>query len=77
MLMAFFQAQHINIHSGGAVIAPWDLLEGYGPDEWADAAKQLSSVPEIRKRKKAEQQVFEKARKAHPNYGKLHYRKLN
>ncbi len=76
MLVAFFEAQHINTHSGGAVIAPWDLLDGYSADEWAEAAKMLSRAPEIRRRKKAEQQVFEKARRAHPNYSRLHYRKL-
>ena len=77
MLVAFFEAQHINIHSGGAVIAPWDLLEGYSVDEWADAAKQLSDVPNIRRKHKAEQAYFEKIRESHPNYKKYHYRKVN
>jgi hypothetical protein len=72
MLIAFFQTQHINLHSGGAVIAPWDLLEGYGLDEWADAAKALSDVPVIRKRIRAQQAVFEKARRQHKHYAQLH-----
>jgi hypothetical protein len=77
VLVAFFEAQHINHHSGGAVIAPWDLLEGYGVDEWAEAARQLSDVPALRKRIQAQKQVFEKARKAHPQYSKYHYRTVN
>lgn len=70
--MAFFRAQHINQHSGGAVVAPWDLAEGYSLDEWAEAALLLSDVPARQRRIKAQQDVFMKARKAHPNYSKYH-----
>ena len=73
--MAYFEAQHINLHSGGAVVAPWDLLEGYSLDEWAEAARLLSDVAGIRKRKKAEKDYFEKLRRKHPNYSSYHYRK--
>jgi hypothetical protein len=73
VLVAFFEAQHINHHSGGAVIAPWDLLEGYDLDEWAEAAKRLSDVPALRKRIRAQKAIFEKARKAHPNYSKYRH----
>lgn len=72
MLVAFFRAQHINAHSGGAVIAPWDLLEGYSLEEWAIAAKMLSMAPDIRKRLEAQKKVFEKARRKHPHYSRLH-----
>ena len=77
MLVAFFKAQHINTNSGGAVIAPWELLEGYSLVEWAEAAQFLSQAPAIRKKRQAEQKYFEKIRKSHPNYGKMHYRKVN
>ena len=77
MLVAFFEAQHVNFHSGGAVIAPWDLVDGYSLDEWTEAAKQLSTVPDIRKRRKAEQKYFEKFRRTHPQYSKYHYRTIN
>lgn len=72
MLVAFFQAQHINTHAGGAVIAPWDLLEGHDLAEWAETAIMLSDVPAKRRRHKAQQEVFEKARRAHPNYSTYH-----
>ena len=74
MLAAFFQAQHINQHSGGAVIAPWDIEPGHSLDEWAEAALMLSDLPFIRKRKKAEQQVFEKVRRENKDYSRIHYR---
>lgn len=70
--MAFFQAQHINMQSGGAVIAPWDLLDGLDLETWSEAAMMLGDVAAIRKRKQAERAVFEKARKAHPNYSRYH-----
>lgn len=76
MLVAFFDASHINLHSGGAVIAPWDLLPGYSLDEWAEAAVALSDVPRLRRRIEAQKQVFEKARRAHKDYARLHYPKL-
>ncbi len=77
MLVAFFEAAHINLHSGGAVIAPWEILPGYPLDEWVDAAIALSDVPAIRKRIEAQKQVFEKARRAHKDYARLHYGKVN
>ena len=74
MLMAFFRAQHINQHSGGAVIAPWDLEPGHSLEEWAEAALELSSLPTLRSRIKAQQQVFEKARREHKDYSRIHYK---
>lgn len=73
MLLAYFQAQHVNQHSGGAVIAPWELVPGHTPDEWAEAAVQLSQVPSIKARKKAADAFFEKRRREHKNYSSYHH----
>ena len=72
MLVAFFHAQHINLHSGGAVIAPWDLLDGFSLDDWVEAAAMLSRVPAIRRRFLAQKKVFEAARRKHKDYARLH-----
>jgi hypothetical protein len=75
VLLAFFDAQHINHHSGGAVIAPWDLLEGLTLFDWAEAAMMLSDVPKIRKRNEVQRKVFEKVRRQNKHYAQIHYRK--
>ncbi len=72
MLVAFFQAQHLNFHSGGSVIAPWDLCEGYSLPEWAEAAKALERVPAIQQRIEAQKKVFEDARRRHKYYARMH-----
>ena len=74
LFKAFLQARVVNIHSGGAVIAPWELLPGYSEEEWIEAAMALNTVPAIQKRKKAEQQYFEKFRREHKDYARIHYR---
>lgn len=70
--MAFFKAQHINLHSGGAVVSPWDFLEGYSLEEWAEAADALSHVPALRRRIQAQKKVFEDARRRHKYYARTH-----
>jgi hypothetical protein len=72
MLMAFFQANYLNVHSGGAVIAPWEILPGYSISEWIDAAIALNDVPNIRERIAAQKKVMEDARRRHPTYAKMH-----
>lgn len=76
MIVAFFDARRINLYSGGAVIAPWDLLDGHSLDDWAEAAFLLSELSSIRRRKEAAKQVFEKARRQNKHYARLHYRNV-
>lgn len=75
MLAAFFEAQHVNLHSGGAVIAPWELLPGFTLSDWVEAALQLSKVPNLRARIKAQNDFLERERRKHKDYAVHHYRK--
>lgn len=73
MIAAYFKAQHINKHSGGMVIAPWEIEPGYPLEEWVEAALKLSTVQSIRDRNEAQQRYMEKFRRGHKDYAH-HYR---
>lgn len=70
--MAFFQAQHLNYQSGGAVVAPWDILPGYELTDWIEAAMRLNDVPALRSRRKAQDEYLMKWRRSHKDYAKRH-----
>lgn len=65
LLMAFFQAQHLNLQTGGAVIAAWDILPGHTLEEWIEAARTLSTLPTEKKRKTAINDYYLKSRREH------------
>jgi len=69
-MTAYFAAQHVKHHSGGAVIAPWDIEPGREMHEWVQAAVLLSQVPQMRNRRKETEAYLLKRRKAHPQYSK-------
>ena len=57
------------------MIAPWELLPGYSPEDWLEAAMALDTVPTIQSRKKAEKKYLEDIRRKHKDYARLHYPK--
>lgn len=78
LLAALLQARRLNAISNGVVVQPWQILEEpdyYEP--WILAADELERLPAIVKarqaRKKAIDDVFAKARAAHPNYNKYRH----
>lgn len=77
LLRAFYLAQYINGQSGGAVISPWEIEPGHSLDEWSEAAVALAKVPSMKSRRKAVEQVFEKARKGNKHYNALNKRNLH
>lgn len=77
LFKAFFMAHHINLQSGGAVVAPWDLEPGHSFEEWGEAALALADLPSLKSRRKATDQVFEKARKGNKHYNALNRRKVH
>ena len=76
LLRAFFIAHHINLQSGVAVIAPWDIEPGHALDDWGEAAMALAELPSLKSRRKAAEQIFEKARKGNKHYNALNKRKV-
>lgn len=76
LLAAFYKAQHINTHSGGPVIAPWQIEPGYEVQDWIDAALALSNLPAIVNRKKATEKIFDQARAKNKDYSRLHKRMI-
>lgn len=62
-------ARAINEQSGGAVIAPWDVMSL--SDDELDVFRALSmDLPKRRLAEKKKEQVFDDVRKRHPNYRK-------
>jgi hypothetical protein len=57
------------------VIAPWELLPGYSPEDWLEAAMALDTLPAIQARKKAEKKYLEDIRRKHKDYARIHYPK--
>jgi len=53
---------------------PWEIEPGHTLEEWSEAALQLSKVPAIHARKKAEHDYYDKFRRAHKDYASIHYR---
>lgn len=74
LLVAMIDAQRINHFSGGAFIAPWDLEPDHDLGEWIEAADALSEMPSMRARKKAQEKIFNDARRSHRDYAALHRR---
>ncbi len=68
MLAAIFEARAINQHSGGAVVAPWDLDRL--PDEWREAFLALNGIQAAAREKQRVEGLFEAFRQKHPTYGK-------
>ena len=70
LLAAFFLARMMNLQSGGAVIAPWEIEPGYEMEDWIDAVQMLEDVPKLQRDQRATDEFLKKRRKAHPYYSK-------
>ena len=60
----------INQQHGAAVIAAWQVDSL--PLDWLDAFLALDDLPRRKRRQQAIERVFEKARRAHPQYSRYY-----
>lgn len=67
-LKAVELARIINLQSGGAVIAPWEVDQL--DDEWIDVFKGMLELPDLRKNYQAFEKKLAEVRMKHPTYRK-------